>query len=399
MNDSKTWEEVDFRKEVLGFVMTDDRFAGMAEYLSQVKICWSYVTPSATATSGFMFFNPDWWDMLPEETRKAAVFHQAYALVSQHAQRKEGKQPVVFSAASQFVINPIVKEAGFTNEGWDWLYNEEYIGMSVEEVYLNLMEGEVYIPPAVLQNELTAEMYEEMMEDIFEDLDEDLEDFLAEDAIRSREAGAGLGIGATTGTIGLDLNIGTGTEVIVGATYEDILAPYMEVPPDTEKRSYRRPSRRSTNGDFIRPGKVKKKGGAPERLKHIFLLLDVSGSISVEQGKQFNYSAQTIKKTLDPELMTVMFFDTQIKLEKTFSASEAYSPLKVRAGGGTDLRQPYKRIKEIEPEMVMIFTDLQVVIPPEPDWDTIWLVPEKGCHIPDSLYGNVYLIPKRERPS
>lgn len=402
--ETNTWEEVDFRKAVFNMVSTDERFDGMSAYLSGVRICWSYTTASSVSGHGFIFMNPDWWDLLPDETRKSVIFHHGLALLAKHAQRRKGLNTFISSMASQYVINLVLQAEGFTNEGWDWLIDEQFRGWSVESVYAHLIQDlDLEIPSEVIQ-EITQDMLEELIEAILEDDDDDmdLDDQIAlddENVIRTIEEGPSFGIGLATGSGGFDLNIGMGQEIIKGATYEEILAPYMETGEPTMVRSYRRPSRRSSNSsEFILPGRVKKKGDAPERIQHLYLLLDVSGSIGEKQARQFNYSAQTIKKIIDPEMMTVMFFDTEIKLERTFTADQKYTPLKVRAGGGTALGPAYKRIAEIDPELVMIFTDLQVGIPPQPTWDTIWLVPEMNCTVPSNLYGPVYLIPERERP-
>jgi len=400
---SRTWEDVNFRKEVYKIITSDSRFDGMASYLSSVHMCWSYTTANSVSGYGFMFFNPDWWDLLPEETRKTVIFHHGLALLCRHRQRGEGLQPIVFAQASQNVINLVASDEGFTADGWNWTCDHIFTGSSVENVYTLLMEQEDYTAPEdLLASILPDEMLEDMIESV---LDEDgkpidLEDAKAEDEInvvRTVENGPGYGIGFVGGSAGLDLNIGHQEEIIVGATYEEILEPYTDTGEPQMTRTYRRPSRRSAGSDFILPGRMKIKGHRPDRIKHLYLLLDVSGSIGQEQARQFNYSAQTIKSTLDPEMMTVMFFDTRIVKEVSFKDTEKYTPLKVRAGGGTNLNPPYKRIAEINPELVMIFTDMQVGIPDQPEWDTIWMVPDKQCPIPKDLYGQVYLIPPREK--
>jgi len=199
------------------------------------------------------------------------------------------------------------------------------------------------------------------------------------------------------GNIGLEFGLKRKNEMIIGATYEEILAPFMHEPGEEKKRTFARPSRRNRPGSpLIMPGRRKRKL-ASKNLSHLAYVLDVSGSISVQQGIQFNNSAQTIKQLLDPELMTVMFFDTKIRHQQTFQRKEPYSRIKVRAGGGTCLDPVYRRLKEIQPEAVVIFTDLCVAIPPEPEWETIWLVPEKSNAVPEDLYGKVYLIPEDKK--
>jgi predicted metal-dependent peptidase len=128
----------------------------------------------------------------------------------------------------------------------------------------------------------------------------------------------------------------------------------------------------------------------------MFWCLDVSGSISTAQGKQFNDSVQTAKKLLNPVKMTVIFWDTQIRHIQTFTDKEPYKRIKVRAGGGTDLRPVYKKLAEFEPDCVVIYTDLCVAIPAQPDWDIIWLLTSENDTVPETLYGDVYICPPTE---
>jgi predicted metal-dependent peptidase len=141
------------------------------------------------------------------------------------------------------------------------------------------------------------------------------------------------------------------------------------------------------------PGRFPKRGHK-NRLKHLVYALDVSGSINQKQAQQFHESVRTIKELLNPSKLTVLFFDTKIKLERTFTDRESYGNIQVHAGGGTDLQNVYARTKELGPEALVIFTDLCVGIPPKPDWETIWLIPEAYYSVPSNIYGEVYLIPE-----
>ena len=111
--------------------------------------------------------------------------------------------------------------------------------------------------------------------------------------------------------------------------------------------------------------------------------------------KQCHDSIRTLKETLNPEKMTVIFWDTRIVKEQTFTDKEQYGEIRVNAGGGTSLGPVYTRVRAINPEALVIFTDLEVTVPPEPSWETIWLVTSKHDRIPKNIYGDVYLIPKQ----
>jgi len=184
--------------------------------------------------------------------------------------------------------------------------------------------------------------------------------------------------------------------VIHNKSYAEIFEPYLIDPLSGGKRTHMRPSRRQIAGGLRMKGKYPKRG-RKNRLTHLVYALDVSGSITSQQAKQFLRSAKTLKEMLNPVLMTVMLWDTAIRFEKVFREDEPLDNINVMAGGGTCLLPVYKRVKEINPEALVIFTDLAVSIPPKPDWDTIWFVPDTFVHqttLNAVTYGTVYLVPE-----
>jgi predicted metal-dependent peptidase len=183
--------------------------------------------------------------------------------------------------------------------------------------------------------------------------------------------------------------------LIQRATYQKIFEDYLTDPLTGGKRTFMRPSRRShgIGSKLITPGRFPKRGHK-SRLTHLVYALDVSGSITHQQAQQFHESVRTIKELLNPSLLTVLLFDTRIVFEKTFTDREKYENIAVHAGGGTSLTDVYRRMGQLGAEAMVIFTDLCVSIPPEPAWETIWIVPSMQCRVPVGLYGNVYLIPQ-----
>ena len=200
--------------------------------------------------------------------------------------------------------------------------------------------------------------------------------------------------GNTTASHGIQLELTNVSVMIKGATYHDIFKDYLTDPLSGGKRTYMRPNRRQhgMGGKLLLPGRFPKRGHV-NRLTHLTYALDVSGSITQKQAQQFHNSVRTIKELLNPAMLTVLFFDTRIKLEKTFTDKEKYGNIQVQAGGGTDLTDVWKRTAELGSDALVIFTDLCVTIPPKPEWHCIWLVPDEMYAVPQNIHGDVYLIP------
>lgn len=383
-------------KQVVEEALEDPRFVGMARYLASIEIFWSRQIPTACAGHGFIFFNPDFFDSIPEETRKTVIAHEVWHLILRHLERGKDCDPYQHNIAADHVINNALEDDGFTFDGTDPCKDPQYKGQSTEQVYNTIYQKtDKNKPPTIPDDYVSAEQIESMIEEVLdqkgqgttldqqkEKADQDVEDL-------------GKMAGNHTNSVGITLEVSQQKIVIVGSSYQDIFKDYLTDPLSGGKRTFMRPNRRQhgLGGSPLRlPGRFPKRGHV-NRLTHLTYALDVSGSITKKQATQFHQSVKTIKELLNPSKLTVLFFDTKIVLEKTFTDKEPYTKIQVNAGGGTSLKGVYKRTAELGSEALVIFTDLCVDIPKEPEWDTIWIIPDRNNHIPAGIYGDVYLIP------
>lgn len=391
-------EAKELKKLVDELVVEDKRFAGLARYIVNVRFFWSGHIETACAGHGFIFFNPDFWNKLPPETRITVLVHEVWHLILKHLERSRTCDPFIHNIAADHVINNALEDDGFTFDGTTPHKDKKYKGMSTEQVYNAIYQKKPENRPKPsledLKAQVSADTIEDMISDILkaDDNGKDLQD-QKEEAEQAVDENTNVP-GSITGSFGIQLELSNVKVAIIGATYEEIFADYLIDPLGGGKRTFMRPNRRqSAIGSNMRlPGRMKRRGHK-NRLTHLVYALDVSGSITKKQAQQFHDSVRTIKDLLNPEKLTVMFFDTSIKLIKTYTDKEPYKAVTVYAGGGTSLVGVYKKTKELQPEALVIFTDLCVSIPPKPEWETIWLIPDKRNHIPTDLYGDVYLIP------
>jgi predicted metal-dependent peptidase len=390
-----TWEAKELKPLVLQIFKEDKRFIGLSRYIVNVRIFWSFDIPTACAGHGFIFFNPDFWDSIPEQTRRTVLAHEVWHLILKHLDRGEGCDPTIHNQAADHVINLNLEKDGFTFDGTTPFKDPIYLGKSTEQVYNAIWEERMENPPVPVPGGATKEQIETLIKDI---LGQDGKGKSLQDQKDEAEAdvdAAGLPPGYSPGNTGIKLEMSGKLVKILNKTYAEIFKDYMTDPLTGGGRSYFRPNRRThgSKSPLILPGRSPKKG-AKNRLTHLVYALDVSGSITLQQAQQFHDSVRTLKEMLNPEKLTVLLFDTRIVFEKTFTDREKYGNIAVHAGGGTDLKDVYKRMSALGAEAMVIFTDLCVGIPPEPPWETIWIVPSMTCNIPAGLYGNVYLIPK-----
>jgi len=390
-----TWEAKELKPLVLQIFKEDKRFIGLSRYIVNVRIFWSFDIPTACAGHGFIFFNPEFWDEIPEQTRRTVLAHEVWHLILKHLDRGEGCDPTIHNQAADHVINLNLEKDGFTFEGTQPFKDPIYIGKSTEQVYNTIWTERMTNPPVPVPGTPSKEQIEKLIKDI---LGQDGKGKTLQEQKDEAEAdvdATGLLPGYNPGNTGIRLEMTGKLVKILNKTYAEIFKNYMTDPLSGGGRSYFRPNRRThgSKSPLILPGRSPKKG-AKNRLTHLAYALDVSGSITQRQAQQFHDSVRTIKEMLNPEKLTILLFDTRIVFEQTFTDKQKYGNIQVHAGGGTDLKDVYRRMKDLNAEALVIFTDLQVQIPSQPPWETIWIVPSMECHIPPGLYGNVYLIPK-----
>lgn len=393
--ESRVWEAITLKEAVDILIVEDPRFTGFARFIVNIRFFWSTMISTACAGDGFIFFNPFFYEKLPVESRKTVIAHEIWHLILKHLERGEGYDPLTHNIAADHVINISLEDDGFTFEDAHPTLDRKYSGMSTEQIYDVIWKkradeppvpGPGFVGPEAIKKQIEAALAQDpngpSMEENKKQADENVE-------ANGKEAGN------ASGHQSIILDMSNTKVLIVGATYKEIFADYFIDPLSGGNRTFMRPNRRShgmKNKTLVLPGRYPKRGHL-NRLTRLVYALDVSGSITKKQAQQFHDSVRTIKEMLNPKELIVLFFDTRIKLERLFTDKEKYGKIQVSAGGGTSLTDVYRRTEELNPEALVIFTDLCVSIPPQPKWNTIWLVPETNVNIPADIYGDVYLIP------
>lgn len=396
-----------FRAIVQEMLLVDKRFKGMSKYVTSIEFFWSSAIETACAGYGFIFFNKEFWDKLDPEQQKTVVAHEIFHLMLNHLDRGEGKDPQSYNIAGDHVINNALKEDGFPIDqdsdfgGVTPCCDPQYAGMGTDAVYAKVHEERKKDPSSqkAVPGTPSRDQIKDLIEEALQGTGDTIEEQAAKDEkLRENVADKSKQIGNEAGNVERTIWSENKRVLIQKAPYEKIFESYLTDPLSGGKRTLLRPSRRQMSGGLRIKGR-NRKIGKKERLKHLVYALDVSGSIQSWEANLFLASAKTLKQMLNPTAMTVMLWDTSIKFEKTFYESDTLDNIKVYAGGGTSLTPVYSRCQQLNPEAVVIFTDLAVAIPPKPSWETIWFVSSENIHdtyLQAVNYGDVYLVPREK---
>jgi len=92
-------------------------------------------------TDGKTFgYNPDYINILPQDKLVGLSAHTVMHPACNHHLRRKDKDPEAWNKACDYVINPILLDAGLVlPDGFLW--DDTYIGKTAEQVYKRLIEG------------------------------------------------------------------------------------------------------------------------------------------------------------------------------------------------------------------------------------------------------------------
>lgn len=137
--------------------------------------------------------------------------------------------------------------------------------------------------------------------------------------------------------------------------------------------TYSRPNPRYRKA-FLPARQKNSRGG----LDHIVFAGDSSGSMTMAQMVRINSEARYVLKRFQPEKLTLMNFDDNIRLIRTMTKNDPFDKMEVVGRGGTDLRPLREWIIKNKPKAVIVFTDMgcDAMVPLEPQdmVPMLWIV-------------------------
>ena len=348
----------------------------LGSLIANLEFTWDRTIPTACTNGVFMAWNPDFFLELDNKTRVTVLAHEAWHVAFQHMGRFMGRDPEDWNSAADHVINLMLKEHGFYMDGFPYLMDDAYKGMTTEQVYdliseerknggmpgKNHQNGDFSeVGPPSMQGGMTPEQ-------------------IARKATGNiMDAAAAANMSKDAGNIPGEVQQMINEFLKPKLNWRTLLLNFFDGLSEPEY-SYRAVNRRYV--DPILPGKTNGQG-----LENILYCLDVSGSISDQDIIRFNSEVKYIKDTYNPEKLTLLTFDTKIQDVHIFEQDDEFNEITVTGRGGTDLREVFKYIEENQQCCVVIFSDLYVSMPKDdPKVPIIWICIDN----PDGADGSVW---------
>jgi predicted metal-dependent peptidase len=278
------------------------------------------------------------------------------------------EQPRLANMACDYVINLLIHDSD--PKGVDVklpdcaLLDEQYRGLDAGEVYRRLKkkceegggggQGEGEGEPL---DEHDWEGAEEMTQEEKEQLAKDIDQGLRQGAILA---------GKMKGDVPREISELTESKIDWREALREFVTSFCQ---ERDTSTWRRPSRRWIGQDVYMPSSI------GESVGRMVVAIDMSGSIGQEQVGAFLTELREICKTVTPEGIDLLYWDTAVCQHEKYERDDLENLLnttKPRGGGGTAPQciVDYMKAKRLKAECAVVLTDGYV-----PDWGTGWDCP------------------------
>ncbi len=370
--------QMKFDKAKIGLINKNSVF--LTTVLFSLKHLWSDKVKHSGTDGEAIYMNPEYMDTLGPEEFMSTLAHNAWRVALKHPVRQGMREEQRFQNAGAHVTNNILTQEGFELPETQ-LADTRYADLCTEEVYTQLDsdpnnnnqdksdDGDSGSDPfgnSVLQpgqgdpdGDGQATGQSSAMQQAREHA---IDDILVKAAVQAEAKGQ-------AGSIPSSVKRAIDNLLNPKLDWRVILQNYMSAFAKDDF-SWKSPNRRFFP-EFYLPSAFS------EAMGEIAFAVDESCSVTQNEFTAFLTEMNDIKEKLDPELMTVIGFDTAIRSEFSLTREQSIAEVSFKGGGGTYL-QPvfdhYEKQKE-KPVVLVVFSDLYCdVIQEDPGYPVVWIV-------------------------
>lgn len=324
----------------------------MSTPMHEVDEDWFLSRGIATATAAtdmenFYYYAP-FIDSLSPEVVLFVLAHEVMHVALAHGIRRGNRNPQLWNIACDYAINMMLKDTGFTL--WDkCLYDEKYRGMSADQIYDQLVKA-MDKDKAKGGKGDPSEMFGDgggMVGDVQapEHGGDPAAQARTKRSIQQRVAQAA-SVARMQGKFGGALEQMVSELLDPKVPWQHVLRDFMcRVAEDDEDWNQR--DRRFQH--VFLPHLFSEKMGP------VIAIGDASGSCYDDMPRYFA-EFRSIAEDMKPEYIKVVWADTRITAVQTFEEGDDIV-LGPKGFGGTDMCVPLKEVEDMEPEVVILFTD------------------------------------------
>ena len=364
----------------VGLLLRHPFFGNMA---TRLKIQEAEEWCNTAATDGrSIYFNRKFFEPLSVKQVEFVIAHEILHNVFDHMGRKESRNARIFNIAADYCVNGQIVRDGIGDpniEGIKIFHDPKYYGMGAEEVYDKIFdemdEDELNALGQLLDDHIDwGEEGKDGRPSFTKDELKQIRDEIREATIQAANAA---GAGNTPASVQRMIKEFTETKM----NWREILRQQIQSVIRNDF-TFQRPNRKGWHIGAILPGMNF------EETIDICVSIDMSGSISDAQAKDFLSEIKGIMQEYKDFKIKLWCFDTRVYTEQSFDGDtmdefDEYEPM---GGGGTDFDANWNYMKEhdINPKKFIMFTDGY-------PWDS-WGDPDY-CDTVFIIHGNDKIVP------
>lgn len=297
-----------------------------------LKHVWDETIPTACTNGTEIRYNPQFFMSMNEHERVFLLVHEAMHVALLHITRLKGRNHKKWNMAADYVINLMLVERGFTmpKEG---LLNKSYAGLSTEQVYDLIPDQQAEDFPMDIEEapgDLPA-------------MEEEIKEILVRASVASKMAGD------KPGSIPGDIQIYLDKLLKPKLPWKVILRRFIQSFAKDDY-TFTRPNRRFFPKHIL-------PGLKSEKLIDLAIAVDTSGSVTDEEFKRFVSEVSGILKMMQPDEITLVQFDTEIKSVDPIKNLRELGQVNFVGRGGTKIGPVLDWAKENKPQLLLVFSD------------------------------------------
>ena len=324
------------------------------------------------ATDGkAIYYNPAWVATLELIEIMSVIAHEVLHVAFCHHLRRNGRDQDRWNKACDYAINWILVESGVFRLPEGGLFDEQYKGMTAEQIYNKLPTEDEEDDPSAGSDPLVGEVWDATNDDgePLTESEKASEEMKAQATVsEAMDAEQRVGIGEVDAAVREALEV---NKIDAVAWYEQLaqwVTQYM-----TSRSSFNTPDRRLLHTGHILPAATRD----PEF--HLVFAWDTSGSLTDELTGMIKAHINNAVQALNPSTVEIIYCDTRVRERNTFCRTTGASPIELDinpvGGGGTRFDPVFKYIsdEDIETDCLVYFTDgIGQVNVTEPDYPVLW---------------------------
>lgn len=341
-----------------------------ATILFSLKQTWTDTVDTAATNGTELILNPIYFLSLTERQRIGLLVHEILHVALDHMTRLKSRNPTIWNAAADHVINLCIMETRKYELPEGGLQDSRFTNMSTEAVYGILYKefaedednggpgAKGLLIPGGGDIQYPADAAEASVKE------KDIANIILKASIQAKTT---TGIpGSLSGEMNIHLSEVLNPQLPWNVILQNYLNSFVK-----DDYSWRKPNRRYLP-EFYLPSQYS------EAVGEVAVAVDCSGSVLPEEFSYFIYEVISMQEALKPEKVTLLNFDTEIiDIYEITQNTDILNDIRFVGGGGTEILPVFQWAKENNPVVMLVFTDGEFYFPNSdeyPECPIVWLI-------------------------